>query len=78
MPDLPKISDHTRMRMKERGITEQHILNALRRTLPGARAGTGGNIVTLGYAAGQRILKVVLSPDRGTIVTVMWHGDQAG
>jgi len=61
--------------MAEREITEDHIRSALRRTRGQPAPGSHGNIVVYGYGDGERILKVVLSPDRRVIVSLMWLDD---
>jgi hypothetical protein len=68
-------SDHARRRMAQRGITEADVAAALKRSCGQPQAGDNGNMVVFGYAPGQRILKVVLSPDMKTVVSVMARGE---
>jgi hypothetical protein len=66
---------HAEDQMAARQVTDEHIRLALNRTYGEPRVGSNGNLVVLGYADGARILKVVLTPDRAYIVTVMWLDD---
>jgi Domain of unknown function (DUF4258) len=72
---MPEYSRHAKDRMTERGITDAHVRAALKRRLGPPQPGDNGNIVVLGYGSGSRILKVVLSPDQATIVSVMWRDE---
>jgi hypothetical protein len=69
---MPNPSDHARDRMAERDITGDDVRLALNRQRGTPSVGDNGNTVVYGYASKGRILKVVLTPDRETIVTVMW------
>lgn len=69
---MPRLSQHARDQMVARQITETDVRSALNRPSGGPRVGSNGMIVVLGYASGGRILKVVLTPDRGEIITVAW------
>jgi hypothetical protein len=64
-------SDHARARMAERHITEADVESALSHSSGRPVAGDNGRLVVFGYAPGQRILKVVLSADGQTVVSVM-------
>jgi Domain of unknown function (DUF4258) len=68
-------STHARERMEERDITEDEVINALKRTTGPPRPGDRGNIVVYGYGSGSRILKIVLTSDRQTVVSVMPVGE---
>ncbi len=68
-------SDHARRRMVQRKITESDVEAALRRKVREPEAGDNGNKVVFGYAPGQRILKVVLTADGQTVVSVMAVGE---
>lgn len=68
-------SDHARRRMARRRITEADVTAALRRKMRQPAPGDNGNMVVFGYAPNQRILKVVLSPDMKTVVSVMARGE---
>jgi hypothetical protein len=57
--------------MAQRQITEADVEAALKHTIGTPQPGDGGNLIVRGYAPGQRILKVVLSGDKRTVVTVM-------
>jgi hypothetical protein len=48
---------------------------ALSRPRGAPSVGNNGRIIVFGYATRGRILKVVLTPDRQTIITVMWLDD---
>ena len=61
--------------MAARQVTDDDIRSALNRTQGEPRVGTNGKIVVLGYASRGRILKLVLTPDRQDIITVMWLDD---
>jgi Domain of unknown function (DUF4258) len=67
-------STHARTRMQERKITEDDITTALRRQSRPPQPGDNGNIVRFGHC-GSRILKIVLSADEQTIVSVMPVGE---
>ena len=68
---MHKLSRHAKDRMAT-GITDADIQSALNRRSGEPRVGNNGNIVVFGYATGGRILKVVLTPDQETIVTLAW------
>jgi hypothetical protein len=72
---MPSYSPHARERMKERNITEDEVTNALNRTTGDPQPGDNGRIVLFGYGRGSRILKIVLTSDRQTIVSVMPVGE---
>lgn len=67
-----RLSTHAKDQMAERKITDADIQSALNRTRGQPRVGSNGAIVVLGYATGGRILKIVLTPDRETIITLAW------
>ncbi len=69
-------SIHAQRRMEQRGITEAEVENALRRTTGPPSAGNNGCRVVFGSGSGSRILKVVLSADGQTVVSVMAVGEQ--
>jgi Domain of unknown function (DUF4258) len=71
---MPEFSDHARQRMTERNITEEDVESALRRRTGPLAPGDNGRVVVFGYAPGQRILKVVLTADEQTVVSVMPAG----
>lgn len=58
--------------MAARGITEEDVRRALNRRSGEPRVGSNGKIVMFGFAAGGRILKVVLTPDQKDIITLAW------
>lgn len=58
--------------MLERGISEDDVWAALARTDGQPSATSTGNIWVFGYSANGRILKVLLTPDKTTIVTAAW------
>ena len=70
-------SVHARRRMAERAITTEEVTTALNRQSGPPVPGNGGHIVRFGYS-GARILKIVLSEDEQTIVSVMWAGHEWG
>ena len=72
---MVKYSTHARRRMVQRQITEADVENALKRKTGRPSPGDNGNLVVFGYASGQRILKVVLSADGQTVVSVMVTGE---
>jgi Domain of unknown function (DUF4258) len=72
---MPSYSQHARERMTEREITEDEVINALNRTTGPPQPGDNGRIVVFGYGTGSRILKIVLTSDRQTIVSVMPVGE---
>ena len=67
-------SAHARRRMKERNITEDEVITALNRQSGPPAPGDNGNIVKFGHC-GSRILKVVLTADEQTVVSVMPVGE---
>lgn len=73
---MPTFWPHARRRMQERKITEEEVLNALKRRTGPPRPGDNGRIVVFGYGRGSRILKVVLTPDEQEIVSVMALGEE--
>jgi hypothetical protein len=66
-------STHARRRMAERAITSHEVTTALNHQSRPPVPGDTGHIVRFGYS-GARILKIVLSEDEQTIVSVMWSG----
>jgi hypothetical protein len=58
--------------MADRAVTQDDIDSALSRPSGDPAPGRNGNIQVQGYASGGRILKIVLTPDRETIVTLAW------
>lgn len=68
-------SDHARRRMAQRNITEADVEAALSRTTGPPAAGDNGRVVVFGYAPGQRILKIVRTADKQTVVSVMAVGE---
>lgn len=71
---MPNYSVHGRRRMRERNITEDEVIAALNRQSGPPTPGDNGSIVKFGYS-GSRILKVVLTADEHTVVSVMWVGE---
>jgi hypothetical protein len=67
---MPEYSGHARDRMAQRNITDADVEAALSHRSGTPQAGDNGNVIVFGYAPGQRILKVVLSPDQQTVVSV--------
>jgi len=61
--------------MEEREVSESEVQNALKRRTGPPVPGNGGNKVVFGYGAGSRILKVVLTADELTVVSVMVVGE---
>jgi hypothetical protein len=59
--------------MAQRQISEDQVESALRRRTGPPQPGDNGNLVVFGYGSGSRILKVVITPDQTTVVTVMEH-----
>jgi len=72
---MPSYSAHARKRMKERNITEDEVNTALKRQSGPPAPGDNGNIVRFGHC-GSRILKIVLSADEQTVVSVMTVGEE--
>ncbi len=70
---IPSISRHGRQRMEQRGVTLADIASALGRPIGRLSPGDGGNLVLDGYASEGRVLRVILTADQGTVVTVMWR-----
>jgi Domain of unknown function (DUF4258) len=68
-------STHARRRMQERTITKEEVTSALHHQSAAPVPGDNGHIVRFGYS-GARILKIVLSEDEQTIVSVMWAGSE--
>jgi hypothetical protein len=66
------VSDHARGRMLKRGITMDDVEHAINHTLGAPAPGDNGNVVITGQR-GARRLAVVLTPDRGTLVTAYWR-----
>lgn len=73
MGSNPIFSRHAKRRLALRGITEADVLVALSRALGPPEAGDGGNLVIDGYSREGRLLRVILSPDRGLVVSAMWR-----
>ena len=71
---MPSYSAHARRRMKERNITEDEVITALNHPSGPPAPGDNGNIVKFGYC-GSRILKIVLTMDEQTVVSVMTVGE---
>ena len=71
--NVPSISRHGRQRMEQRGVTLADIASALVRPIGRALPGDGGNLILDGYASEGRVLRVILTADQGTVVTVMWR-----
>lgn len=67
-----RLSKHARDQMAARSITDADVRSALNRPRGQPRVGSNGKLVILGFAAGGRILKVVLTPDREEIITLAW------
>ncbi len=67
---MPSYSAHARKRMRERNITEDEVITALKRQSGAPAPGDNGNIVRFGHC-GSRILKIVLSADEQLVVSVM-------
>ncbi len=67
------ISRHGLRRMDERGVTMADIVSALGRPMGHPSPGDGGNLVVDGYASEGRLLRVILTADEETVVTVMWR-----
>jgi hypothetical protein len=59
--------------MEQRGVTMVDIKSALSRPIGHPSPGDGGNLVVDGYASEGRVLRVILTADEGTVVTVMWR-----
>lgn len=57
--------------MAERGITLDDVETALAHPFGAPAPGDNGNLVQAGFAGG-RLLKVVTSPDGGTLVSAYW------
>ena len=72
---MPSYSAHARRRMRERNITEEEVIIALKRQSGPPAPGDNGNIVRFGHC-GSRILKVVLTADEQTVVSVMPVGER--
>jgi hypothetical protein len=72
---MPSFSPHARKRMKERKITEEEVIAALKRKIGPPGPGDNGRIVVFGYGTGSRILKIVLTADKQEIVSVMARGE---
>jgi Domain of unknown function (DUF4258) len=69
---VPTLSQHARDQMKRRKITEEDVRLALSRRVGHPDVGTNGNLKVFGYAKHGRILKLVLTPDQKTIITLAW------
>jgi hypothetical protein len=69
---IPRLTNHAQDQMAKRRITEADIRSALNRPHGRPRVGSNGAVVILGYARRGRILKVVLTPDQESIITLAW------
>lgn len=69
---MPSYSQHAQ-RMAQRDITEADVESALKRRSGDPQPGNNGTIVQLGYAVEGRILKLVLTSDKQTVISVMWR-----
>ena len=72
-----RFTAHARRRMAERGVTQEHIEDVLKRPIgppaPGRRADT---VIVSGHAEGVGILKVVVDVvDRDLVVSIFWKQD---
>jgi hypothetical protein len=72
----PTFWQHAKRRMRERNISEQEVMSALRHRTGPPRPGDNGRVVVFGYGRGSRILKIVLTPDEQEIVSVMALGEE--
>jgi hypothetical protein len=71
----PRLTAHARERMKERNITEDEIRSALTRRTGTPAPASPGKIWVFGHSGQGRILKVLLTSNEETIVTVVRVGD---
>ncbi|MEV5412179.1 DUF4258 domain-containing protein [Thermopolyspora sp. NPDC052614] len=71
----PRLTQHVRDRMRQRGISEEEIWAALARRRGNPQATASGSIWVYGYVPGGRILKVLLTADETTIITAAWPGE---
>lgn len=69
---MPQFSQHARDQMRKRNITEEDVRLALSRRSGTPQIGTNGALKVFGYARQGRILKLVLTPDQETIITLAW------
>ncbi|MHB1211453.1 MAG: DUF4258 domain-containing protein [Candidatus Nanopelagicales bacterium] len=66
-------TSHVSERMAERGIALEDVRSVLRRPVTGPLPGDGGNLIFEGYTSGGRLLRVVVTSNRLTVVTAMWR-----
>jgi hypothetical protein len=71
----PRLTWHAKQRMEEREITEEDIRAALAHRSGEPEPASPGKNWVFGYCGGSRILKVLLTADEETIVSVMWRDD---
>lgn len=69
---MPRFTQHARDQMKAREITDEDVRLALSRRSGQPTIGNNGKIKVFGYAKRGRILKLVLTPDLETIITLAW------
>jgi hypothetical protein len=69
---MPRFTLHARDQMEARQITDEDVKLALGRRSGQPVIGNNGNIKVFGYATRGRILKIVLTPDQETIITLAW------
>ena len=71
------LSEHARRRMRERGITEEEVAEALRDVFAETSAGTWSRVNVWGRTCTGRILRITTyGDDRAYVVTVVasWKG----
>ena len=69
----PHLPDYARTRMQERGVTEDDVMWALRRTIGAPGPGQPGSVWIEGYASGNRVLRVCVQiDDHNHVITVAW------
>jgi hypothetical protein len=69
---MPDLSRHARDQMERRKITDEDVRLALSRRSGQPQPGTNGCLKVFGFATDGRILKLVLTPDQNTIITLAW------
>jgi hypothetical protein len=73
--NLPHLTFHARQRMEKRKISVDDILSALNRRSGLPVPASSGKTWVFGYASEGRILKVLLTADLQTVVTVAWRDE---
>ncbi len=68
-----KPTRHASQRLKERGIRLEDVGAVMRQPVRGPLPGNGGTLIYEGFPIPGRLLRVIVSSDRTTLITAMWR-----